>query len=218
MIRHSDSIAAIAKALAEAQGDMENAAKNAKNPHFKSNYADLAEILNTVRPVLSRHGIAVVQSPSYEAGEVHLATMLIHASGEWIGGLAAAPATKQDPQGVGSAVTYLRRYSLAAFCGIAQEDDDGNAASNGRPPGRREQAPPAPVEQPATEKQVELIVKMSGSHVITEKERASLARRLDDGMTKVQAIGAIDWLTKTVKDRTAIEKAEAEESAAEAAA
>lgn len=150
----SDSIAALAAALAKAQGEMENASKNSQNPHFKSKYADLAEILNTVRPVLSKHGLAVTQFPAFESGTAHVETILTHASGEWMSGTCSAPVQKSDPQGVGSALTYLRRYSLAAVCGLAQEDDDANAASKG--PKQSAQAPtvapkpaPAPTSAPA---------------------------------------------------------------------
>ena len=148
----SDSIASLAAALAKAQGEMENASKNSQNPHFKSKYADLAEILNTVRPVLSKHGLAVTQFPAFESGTAHVETILTHASGEWMSGTCSAPVQKSDPQGVGSALTYLRRYSLAAVCGLAQEDDDANAASKG--PKQAAQAPkvtpkPAPTPTPA---------------------------------------------------------------------
>lgn len=125
----SDNVADLAAALALAQGEVENASKNSNNPHFRSKYADLAEIINTVRPVFAKHGLAVIQSPSYADGLVSVTTLLTHKSGQWIKDTASAPASKLDAQGVGSAVTYLRRYSLAAFAGIAQEDDDGNAAS-----------------------------------------------------------------------------------------
>ena len=125
----SDNVAELAAALALAQGEVENAHKNSANPHFRSKYADLAEIINTVRPVFAKHGLAVIQSPSYADGLVSVTTLLTHKSGQWIKDMASAPASKLDAQGVGSAVTYLRRYSLAAFAGIAQEDDDGNAAS-----------------------------------------------------------------------------------------
>lgn len=127
-MQHSN-IDQIATALCLAQGEIENAVKNSANPHFRSRYADLAEIINTIRPVFSKHGLAVVQSPSYAEGLVSVTTLLTHKSGQWIKDVASAPASKLDAQGVGSAITYLRRYSLAAFAGIAQEDDDGNAAS-----------------------------------------------------------------------------------------
>jgi len=127
-VNKSESIAALSAALAKAQAEIENASKTASNPHFKSKYADLAEVLNTVRPVMSRHGIAIVQMPSFESGLASVETLMTHSSGEWISNICSAPVSKQDAQGVGSAITYLRRYSLAAFAGIAQEDDDANAA------------------------------------------------------------------------------------------
>jgi hypothetical protein len=129
----SENVADLAASLALAQGEVENASKNSSNPHFRSKYADLAEIINTVRPVFAKHGLAVLQSPSYADGLVSVTTLLTHKSGQWIKDTASAPASKLDAQGVGSAVTYLRRYSLAAFAGIAQEDDDGNAASQRKP-------------------------------------------------------------------------------------
>lgn len=123
----SESIASISAAIAKAQHDVENASKNAKNPHFKSKYADLAELLNTVRPVFSSHNLAIVQMPSFVDGIASVETLISHSSGEWISSVCSAPVSKQDAQGVGSAITYLRRYSLAAMCGIAQEDDDANS-------------------------------------------------------------------------------------------
>lgn len=124
----SESLKELATALAKAQAEIENAHKTSNNPHFKSKYADLAEVINTVRPVFSAHGLSVTQMPSFEAGIASVETLLLHASGEWISSVSSAPVSKQDAQGVGSAITYLRRYSLAAIAGVAQEDDDGNAA------------------------------------------------------------------------------------------
>lgn len=127
-MQKSETIAALAKALAKAQGEIENASKSSVNPHFKSKYADLAEVLNTVRPVFSACGLSFIQMPSFADGIASVETMLAHESGEWISEKASAPVGKQDAQGVGSVITYLRRYSLAAFAGIAQEDDDANAS------------------------------------------------------------------------------------------
>ena len=114
--------------LNKVQGLLEPVSKDSVNPHFKSKYADLAEVLNTVRPVFASCGLSFVQMPSFLDGVVSVETMLVHESGEWISETASSPITKQDAQGVGSAITYLRRYSLAAFAGIAQEDDDANAS------------------------------------------------------------------------------------------
>lgn len=124
----SDTLSEIAKALAAAQAEVENATKGNENKHFGSKYADLAECLNTVRPVYAKHGIAIVQSPYYSEDRAGVVTMLVHSSGEWISGNVDTPLQKKDPQGVGSAITYMRRYALAAMCAIAQEDDDAELA------------------------------------------------------------------------------------------
>lgn len=124
----SDSINEIATALAKAQGQMKNAALNKVNPHFRSKYADLAGIRDTVIPALSAHGIAVVQTMVPFDGRAAIATRLVHGSGQWIESLVPLP-DATDMQKLGSAITYARRYSLSAICGIAaDEDDDGNAA------------------------------------------------------------------------------------------
>lgn len=132
-MRHSETIAKLAGALVKASAEVQHATKNATNLHFKSKYADLAEIIDTIKPVFVKHGLTVVQMPGLEDGHATVETMLLHESGEWLAGLAGAPLQKNDPQGVGSAITYLRRYALAALAGIAQEDDDGNAASHHAP-------------------------------------------------------------------------------------
>lgn len=127
-IERSESIKELSKALVAFQGDVENATKGSTNPAFKSKYADLAEILNTIRQPLHKHGLAVTQHPSYENGAVHIDTLLLHESGEFLYSCTVIPVTKQDAQGAGSAITYGRRYSLAAILGISQEDDDGNGS------------------------------------------------------------------------------------------
>lgn len=121
-------------ALAQAQAELENASKNAANLHFKSKYADLAEVLNTVRPVLAKHKIAVFQSTGFDGSMVSVETVLAHASGGLVSSCASCVPAKTDAQGVGAATTYLRRYALAAMCGVAQEDDDGNSASHTHKP------------------------------------------------------------------------------------
>lgn len=121
-------------ALSKAQGEIENASKSSANPHFKSKYADLAEILNTVRPVFSKHGLSLIQSTGFDGSLVTVTTLLAHAAGGYVSAQAACVPAKTDAQGIGSATTYLRRYSAAAVAGIAQEDDDGQAAAHdGKP-------------------------------------------------------------------------------------
>lgn len=133
MMNLDHSNAALFAALALAQAEVENATKASTNPHFKSKYADLAEVLNTVRPVYSKHGIAIVQSTGFDGGMVSVTTALVHKEGGYITCVASCTPAKTDGQGVGAATTYLRRYSLAAACGVAQEDDDGNSAAHNRP-------------------------------------------------------------------------------------
>lgn len=129
----SDTITKIAPALLKAQKQISFAAKEANNPHFKSKYADLPTVIEAVKPALNEHGIVFVQAPEpAQPGFLALTTRLIHESGEWIESTAVTPLPKQDPQGYGSAITYLRRYSLAAAVGLYQDDDDGNAASMSR--------------------------------------------------------------------------------------
>ena len=131
MLNKSESIANLVKALSALQGELKDADKNALNPHFKSKYADLSEVLGNLRPLLAKNQLALSQFPSFENGIVSVTSLLAHASGEWIESTASAPATKQDVQGVGSAITYLKRYSAAAIVGMASadQDDDGNSVS-----------------------------------------------------------------------------------------
>lgn len=120
----------IATALVKAQKAFGPALKSSTNPHFKSRYADLAACVEAVIDALNNNGIALLQQTSECADGVIVETMFLHESGESIScGKLHVPASKQDPQGYGSALTYARRYSLMAACGIAPEDDDGNAAS-----------------------------------------------------------------------------------------
>lgn len=129
-MKHSESVKAIAPALLAAQKATEFAKKDATNPHFKNKYADLPAVIEAVKPALNAAGIVYIQtaSPS-DDNRLHLTTMLMHESGEWISDTLVMPLPKQDPQGYGSAMTYARRYALAAITGVYQDDDDGNAAS-----------------------------------------------------------------------------------------
>jgi hypothetical protein len=124
-MKTSNSIAEIAKALAQLQVRIEDASKNATNPHLKNQYANLQSILETIRVPMAAVGLSFIQVPGYGDGVVYLDTQIMHTSGEWIQGTAAAPLTKHDAQGVGATLTYLRRYALASMIGITQADDDG---------------------------------------------------------------------------------------------
>jgi len=123
----------IASALVKAQKAFGPALKTATNPHFKSRYADLAACVEAVIGGLNDNGIALIQRNSLDDAGVTVETVFLHESGEMLEcGKLHVPAARHDPQGYGSALTYARRYSLMAACGIAPEDDDGNAGS--KPP------------------------------------------------------------------------------------
>lgn len=128
-MKTSDQLDQLATALAKAQGEMKNATLNKQNPHFKSKYADLAMIRDTVTPALAKNGIAVVQGTDTEENSIVVFTRLIHSSGQWIESRFPIPYDK--PQTMGSGITYGRRYTLSAVTNIAaDEDDDGNQAND----------------------------------------------------------------------------------------
>lgn len=145
-LTRSESLGQLAKALAAAQAEMKNPLKQTPNPFFKSLYADLAEVRDCVLPVLAKHGLAIVQLPvEMEAGPA-LETVMLHSSGEWIGSTMLLRNDKPTPQGIGSALTYARRYALQSIAGVAAEaDDDGNHASGNT---AKHQAKPAPEPAP----------------------------------------------------------------------
>jgi len=125
--------APFAKAFIAAQKATEAVKKASTNPAFKSRYADLAVVVEAVIPALNESGIAVIQSPSFDGDLVSVTTVLLHESGSSVTGTLSMRPTKMDPQGVGSAITYARRYALLAMAGAAPEDDDGQAASQPGP-------------------------------------------------------------------------------------
>lgn len=128
----SDSIKSIAEALCKAQSSAMDAVADKKNPFYNSKYADLKGVWDACRQGLSENGLAVTQTLSESDGTlVTLTTVLMHNSGEWIRSTLSMKPVKADPQGIGSCITYARRYALAAIVGVSVEDDDGNVASKG---------------------------------------------------------------------------------------
>lgn len=130
-MQKSESIGNLSKALTAVQKELRPAIKDSNNPFFKSKYADLNSVWDSCRELLAANGLSVIQGNSVGLDNtVIVETILAHESGEWIQSELSLPLAKHDPQGVGSAVTYGRRYGLAAAVGIvADVDDDGNAAS-----------------------------------------------------------------------------------------
>ncbi len=127
----SENISELAIALSKCQGELEPARKDSLNPHFKSKYADLNSVWDACRLPLSRNGLSVVQTMDTVNDKLVLNTLLLHSSGQWIKSTMPVVTAKNDAQGIGSGLSYARRYSLSAICGISQDDDDGEAATRG---------------------------------------------------------------------------------------
>jgi ERF superfamily len=119
------------EALVAAIGELSNVAKTANNPYFKSKYAPLDAIIEATRPILHKHGLAVTQQPIFMEGTAGVETTILHKGGYSTLSTLLLPLKDQSPQGVGSAITYARRYALAAVLGIASEDDDDGNISTG---------------------------------------------------------------------------------------
>ncbi len=149
-MQKSEDISKLAAALAKAQPTLKTAKMDANNPFFKSKYADLGSVWDACRPTLESFGFSVSQLPDHAPdGTPALTTMLIHESGQWIAATYPLIVQKGDPQSFGSAITYARRYGLAAVLGIiADEDDDGNAASRPEKATQAKAPPPPPATAP----------------------------------------------------------------------
>jgi len=134
MIRQSESIIKLSAAFVAAQAEMDHAARDSKNPHFRSSYASLSSCLDACRPALNKHGIAIMQGTARGEGrQIVVTTRLIHQSGEWMESDLSLPSDKDNAQGAGSAISYARRYALCGLVGISDVDDDGNEASRPKP-------------------------------------------------------------------------------------
>lgn len=127
-MNQSEQINELVTALAKAQQEIGPAYKDSVNPFFKSKYADLSSVWSACKQPLTKNGLAVLQTVEYQGERMVLVTTLAHCSGQWIKSCMPIISAKQDAQGIGSAITYMRRYSLAAMVGVTTEDDDGNSA------------------------------------------------------------------------------------------
>jgi hypothetical protein len=164
-MKQSETLKELGTALAKAQGALTHASKSSVNPYFKSKYADLASVWEACREQLSSNGLSVVQAPAeFQNNIMTLTTRLLHSSGEWLEQTMTCPIPdkKLDPQGIGSSITYMRRYALAAIVGIYQDDDDANSASY------------APKEHPATLTDEE-ITRIKTLAVATHSDNAKIA-------------------------------------------
>lgn len=164
-MEQSDSIKELAEALAIAQGELKNVTKSGNGNYGK--YAELGPTLDEVRPIISKHGLAVTQLPTVlENGDPGLATQLMHKSGEWLRATMKVLNQQNTPQAQGSGITYARRYALTAVLGIAGDDDDGQAGTDGPKPGTKPQQaspqpPKVPISKMITAAQAGLLVGMA---------------------------------------------------------
>lgn len=199
----SESIKNIAKAMAQFQSEVKNPSNTANNPFFNSKYAPLSDVLNLVRPILTKHGLSVLQSPSGDGEFVTVTTLITHESGEWIeSDPLTLKADKATAQGAGSAITYARRYALSAMLGISSEDDDdGNYASGTDTQNGKKASHTNATEQKATKAQLNKIFAEANKHnlssevmkeLIADRYKKSSSKEL----TKTEASDLIEFLTK----------------------
>jgi hypothetical protein len=199
-MKTSESVAQIGAALAAAQAEIKTVVKDRTNPHFKNRYATLDAIMETVRPVLAKHGLSIVQGctiPSEVDGRLTgfaVETMVLHASGEFLSNMVFMPLAKQSAQDAGSALTYGRRYGVSALLSLATDDDDDGEQAVAP---TRQATKPAPAAAEATDKQRAFLAKLAKSSTLTPAE----AKRLTDVSDRDKAKAAIDWATRTIAER-----------------
>lgn len=195
----SEQINELASALAKAQGEMENASKDSKNLFYNSKYADLAEVWNTARTPLSKHGLSVIQTPVFEDYGIFLETVLMHSSGQWIIGRFPLKFAKDDMQGYGTSVTYARRFGLQAIIGIAAEDDDGNLASGKLVPPPHQPAPKPPAPAPIPAPSASPLAAVSKPNAFAKaRDQAQAATRSQELEKLIETSGK--WTKKQVSD------------------
>lgn len=185
-------------ALAKAQAEMRGAAKDSTNPHFRSKYADLASVVDAIRGPLTKHGIAFLQltHPS-DKNEVVIETMLAHESGQKISSILAIPVNKADAQGYGSALTYARRYALAAITGIAPEDDDGNAATTAAPKPETEKPSIPKTLTPYPDAKIDRHLDGWAKRVAEGKNEAEIIQRMNNIINAIQTTHTLTDEQKT---------------------
>ncbi len=200
-MEQSQDITELASAMASFQAEMSPVGKSANNPFFKSKYADLASVMKEAMPLTSKNGLAIVQFPGVapDSTEV-LYTQITHKSGQWMRSCMKLHLTKNDAQGQGSALTYAKRYAAMAALGIvADEDDDGNAASKAKTlPKKQPVSQGAPLANQAEQDQIRAAA-MEAWGVTTDED---ISETLGWELTKIpkaKVTAAIDKIWSTVK-------------------
>lgn len=203
-IEKSEQINELAAALSKAQGSIKNAAKDSFNPHFKSKYADLSSVIDATKESLAANGLAVSQMPEALDGRVFITTMLLHSSGQWLSSTLMMIPDKTNCQGIGSAITYGRRYGMSAILGISQSDDDAESAVNHEPP------PPKKIDldetlYTATDVQKRAVMVWAAKWQIHDPgELGRISSRLVEGRALMYELeDAIPRIVKKLKDEAA---------------
>lgn len=185
-MKTSESMKNIAPALVAFQSEVQDPRKNSENPYFKSKYVELNDLMAAVKPVANKHGLSIMQDITTELTEngkmkVWCRTRLLHSSGEWVeseGQFNIAKGT--DPQSCGSSQTYIRRYDISAFLGIAWEkDDDGDAASQPEQQANKQHQQPADEKQEEERKRVQQI-KQTVGQLVTQEQKNQLKRLFEE--------------------------------------
>jgi hypothetical protein len=189
-MNQSETINELACALSKAQGEMQAAIKDKVNPFFKSSYADLGSVWDAARPVLSKYGLCVMQTTEItcEGSRIVMVTTLAHTSGQWVKSFLPLNPAKNDSQGVGAAITYLRRYSLSAIVGVVCDDDDDGETACGRGKSAETKSPQPQNANPAPQ------AASSGDKVGKAQIVAltDLIKNLDDESSR----SFMDWIKK----------------------
>jgi hypothetical protein len=189
----SELINELAAALSKAQGEMQAAIKDKVNPFYKTSYADLGSIWDAARPVLSKYGLCIMQTTELnnERNQTIMVTTLAHTSGQWIKSYLPLNPAKNDSQGVGAAITYLRRYSLSALIGVVCDNDDDGETASGR--GRyNNNTPPKEPNEPPKESIAPINERLGKTEIIA---LTTLIQNLDEESNK----SFCEWLKKTFK-------------------
>jgi ERF superfamily len=183
----SEFINELAAALSKAQGEMQAAIKDKVNPFFKSSYADLGSVWDAARPVLSKYGLCVMQTTEMSADgtRIIMVTTLAHTSGQWMKSFLPLNPAKNDSQGIGAAITYLRRYSLSAIVGVVCDDDDDGETAVGR--GKQQMRQDQP---PAFQNQSQSIEKVDKKEVAA---LTTLIQNLDEESNR----SFLEWIKKS---------------------
>lgn len=212
----SSTITELAKALTKAQAMMKPVKATNENPYFKSKYADLAAVWESCRKPLTDNGLSVVQTTECVDGKVIIETVLLHESGEWISSQISLTPAKNDPQSIGSAITYGRRYSLSAMVGVCAEDEDDDAQKASDPAKQQnevqvKQQKQANGQDKATEAQLKKIFVLAkelsiAKELMTELIGERYGKEHSKDLTKREASDLIEYLESTTTSKQSEEE------------